>query len=177
MTAEVAQVSVHEIAGRLRDHYLGAVCSGTDSRTDNNVEADETLVRDSRLTGVNTNANPDGGRRERALNLERSVEGGSSPRERNEERVPLRINLDPAIASKSRPQKTAVLTHNRGVVLAELVKELRRALNVREKEGDRPTWEAGHRSTLRLKPTNDDYTSMPRRGVAETDVSATQPHG
>lgn len=61
MIAQVAKVSIHEIAGRLRDHYLRAMRGSTDSRSDNNVEADESLVGDRWLTCVNTDANPDRG--------------------------------------------------------------------------------------------------------------------
>jgi hypothetical protein len=59
--AQVAKLSIHEIASRLRNHYLRTVRGSTDSRSDNNVKADETLVRDRRLTCVNTDPNPDRG--------------------------------------------------------------------------------------------------------------------
>jgi hypothetical protein len=90
------------------------------------------------------------------LSLERSVKGSSSPRERDEERIPLRIDLDPAAVSEGCPKKTAMLSHDRGVALAELAKKLRRTLNVREDEGDRSTWKARHPSRVRRKDLNDD---------------------
>jgi hypothetical protein len=56
------------------------------------------------------------------LSPEGSIERGPSTREHDEERVPLRIDLDPAVVSEGCPKKTAVLGQDRGVVLAELMK-------------------------------------------------------
>ena len=59
-------------------------------------------------------------------------------RERDEERVALRVDLDAAVPRERVPQHPPVLGQRLRIPLrAELVQQPRRALDVREQEGDR----------------------------------------
>ncbi len=59
-----------------------------------------------------------------------------SARERHEERVALGIDLDARVCGEGIPQQPPVLGKKVGVCRSVLLKESRRALDVREEEGD-----------------------------------------
>ena len=60
-----------------------------------------------------------------------------APRERDEERVPLRVDLDAAVLCERVAHHTPVLGQQLRIPLAELVQQPRRALDVREQERHR----------------------------------------
>ena len=57
---------------------------------------------------------------------------------RDEEAVPLRVDLDAAVQRERRPQQPAVIGQGLRVPLAERVQQPGRPLDVGEQEGDRP---------------------------------------
>ena len=68
----------------------------------------------------------------------RRRDGARRGRERDEEPVPLRVHLDPAVRGAGRADQAPVLRERLGVALgAELVQQPRRPLHVREEERDR----------------------------------------
>jgi hypothetical protein len=64
--------------------------------------------------------------------------------EGNEESIPLRVDLDPAVAEERISQRPAMLGQHLCIRVAELVEQPRRALDVGEEEGDRPGRELTH---------------------------------
>jgi hypothetical protein len=74
--------------------------------------------------------------RERALGLRGRRRCVHRARESDEERVALRIDLDAAVAGEGSAQDAAMLRQHLGIVLAELVQQPGRPLDIREEEGD-----------------------------------------
>ena len=71
-----------------------------------------------------------------------SCESAGRGRKREEEGVPLRVDLDSAFPVARRADDLTVLGKNGRVdLLAERVQEPRRALDVGEEEGDGASWE------------------------------------
>ena len=72
------------------------------------VDADVTLIRDERLTRVDADPHADRAA-QRRLRLLRRRQRIRRPRERDEERIPLRIHLQTTVASKRLTQHPTVL--------------------------------------------------------------------
>ena len=76
------------------------------------------------------------------------VSGGSDgvgrTRERDEERVPLRVHLDPAVPRKGLAQHAAVLREHVRIALPQFVQETGRTLDVREQQRDSPARKLRH---------------------------------
>ncbi len=86
-------------------------------------------------------------------------------REGDEERVALRIHLDPAVRGDRLADDAAVRCERVGVRIgAELVEQLRRAFHVGEEEGDRPGRKLGAHVCMMLR---DDAAG---RGAASLNV-------
>src|SRR6266487_2073445 len=134
--AEVAElVPVDERRARSRDENLPAVPGGSDACRAMDVRADVALLREQRRAGVETH--PD---RQLELRLcgAGGVKGSGRSRERNQERVALRVHLDAAASPGRLTQNAAVLRERIRIVLrAELLQEPRRPLDVGEEKGDR----------------------------------------
>ena len=138
MLAEVAKLALDELRARRGHEHLTAVAGGSYARGAVDVVSYIALVGQKRRSGVQ--ADPD-------LHLpgrERTREGGSGRersrrgREREEEGVTLRIDLDPALPGAGLADDAAVLGERIGVALGtEGVQELGRALDVGEEESDR----------------------------------------
>jgi hypothetical protein len=118
---------------------LASVASGRNPSRDVHVIADVTLAGYERCPRVQPDAHADrsccqllrdrGGGRERAR---RRLKG-------DEERIPLRVDLNPAVRSARLPHDAPVLAESIRISLrAKLVQELRRALYVREEKRDGP---------------------------------------
>ena len=119
-----------------------------DPRRAVHVPADVALVRHDRRPGVDAHADGDRGRGQRLLGLPRRVERPRRGRERVEERVALGVDLDAAEAPEDLPEDVALLAEDSGVALvAELVEEARRALDVREEKRHRAARELRHGAT------------------------------
>jgi hypothetical protein len=137
--AEVAEAvrAVKERGGRGRDEHLTAVAAGGDAGRAVNVSADVALLSEMRRTGVEAHAHPDRAGREALERLPRRGERTRRGREGDEERVSLRVDLNPAVGAERAPHDPAVLGERLRVALsAELVQELGRTLHVGEEERD-----------------------------------------
>ena len=84
-------------------------------------------------------------RGERALGLDRRVGRVLGAREREEERVALRVDLGAAASLHGAAHDPPVVVHDLRVVVAELLQQPRRALDVAEEEGDRSAGKRAHR--------------------------------
>ena len=133
--AEVAYgLAGDEVARRLRQEHLAAVPGGGDPRRAVDVDPDVALVGHDRLARVEPHADADRSVAERRLPVGGGGDRVGCARERDEERVALRVHLDAAVPRKRLPQHTTVLAQQLRVALAVLVQQPRRALDVREEE-------------------------------------------
>ena len=139
----VGQARAEERARRLREEDLPAAADGADAGRAHDVEPDVALLVDRRLAGVQAHphahvrlAGP-GLRRVRALSLDRGGHRVARAREREEERVALRVDLDPVARSERVADEASVRRQHVAVVVTEALEELRRVLDVGEHEGDR----------------------------------------
>ena len=149
MLAELDEaVGTYELAGRLRDEHLPAVPHRGDPRGAVDVEPDVPLVGDDRLARVNAHADADRPGRQRRLALLRGGQRITRARERNEERVALRVDLDPVVRGERCTKRAAMLAERVGVAVTELVQQLRRALDVGEEEGDGSAGKLAHRAMI-----------------------------
>ena len=127
---------------RLGDEDLAAVPGRADPRRADDVQADVALLADGRLAGVQAHphahvdaAGPivggegsltvDGGARRRL------ARAGTSRRS-----VALRVDLVPAGGLEDLPQQPPMVGHDLPVVVAQLLQQPRRALDVREQKSD-----------------------------------------
>jgi hypothetical protein len=80
-----------------------------------------------------------------ALEISRRLNGCAGPIERDEEGIPLRVDLVAAVPIEHLPQELAVILQQVAVLLgAEVSQEPRRSLDVGEQEGDSPSWPFRH---------------------------------
>jgi hypothetical protein len=136
--AEVGErQATDEFACRLREHDLASVRRRADSRREVHVVSDVPLVCQEGRSGVQPDAQVDAARSERVGDRLRRSHRSRCVGEREEERVPLRVDLDSAMRCGRVTNDAAMLSHGEGVGLcAKLVQELRRALHIGEEEGD-----------------------------------------
>ena len=153
VVAEVAHLEAvaDEVARRLREHDLTSVCACADTRTAREVDADVVPAgRQLRLPRVDAHPDPDRLAlgpvvcRERALPGRRPLDGVMCTREREEERVALRVVLDAAVRGERLAQQAPVRGEGVVVADAEESREPRRPLDVREEERDRPLRQLRH---------------------------------
>ena len=94
-------------ARRLGEQNLAAVPGGADPRRAHDVQPDVALVADGRLAGVQPHPHADlrvlGPRvvAQRALGRDGRLDGGAGAREREEERVALRVHLRAALLAEA----------------------------------------------------------------------------
>ena len=119
--AEVAHLGTGEIRGRLRQEHLPAVPGGGDPRRPVHVEPDVALVGPERLARVQAHPHAHRAVRKRALRVGGGRHGVGRAREGDEERVALRVDLDPVVPPPGVPQRTAVLGEHVRVPVAELL--------------------------------------------------------
>ena len=102
------------------------------------------LGREGRCSRVKPHTYLDRADCQRVLPVESRIHSLACGREGDEERVALRVDLDPAVGGESLPQRTTVLGQRLRVRLRpERVKQPRRALDVGEEERDRAGREVG----------------------------------
>ena len=128
---------VEQCPGRFAEQHLAAVSRRHYARRPVHVASYVALVGDERRPGVKAHTHVDGTGRQRFREHGRGRESTGRRREGEEEGVALRIDLDSVLGGACLPDDPTVLGERLGVGLrAELVQELRRALDVREEEGD-----------------------------------------
>ena len=110
---------------------------GCDTGGEVHLLPDVSLVAQARLSGVQADTQVDRAGSERTRHLGSSRECSWSGWEGEEERVSLRIDLDPAVRRAGRTHHPPVLGERLVVCLVpDLLEELRRSLHVGEEEGD-----------------------------------------
>jgi hypothetical protein len=135
---QVAHLDAGEIRRRLREQHLAAVPGGGDPRRAVHVEADVALDIFHRLARVEAHPHAHGPVRQRELRVGRGRHRIGCPREGNEERIARRLDFDSAMPRPHPPQHTVVLRKHACITVAELLQQVRRALDVSKEERDRP---------------------------------------
>jgi hypothetical protein len=135
---------VEQVSGRPRHEHLAAVAGAHYPCTVMDVDADVALLRYDRLARVEPHPDAHLPVGERLLTLERRRGCVGRTREGDEERVPLGVDLDAAVARERLAQRAPVLCEHRGVAVAELMEQSRRALDISKEEGDGPLGELSH---------------------------------
>jgi hypothetical protein len=111
------------------------------------VDSDVALVGYEWLAGVDPHPNANRAA-EGSLSLVRCYERILRPGERDEEGVALRVDLDPTMPGEGLAQDLPMLSERVCIGIAELVEQLRRALDVGEEEGDGAGGELAHPSMI-----------------------------
>jgi hypothetical protein len=94
-------------------------------------------VDQKRRAGVHTDPDLNRTAAQSLMRLLRSGERPMRRRERDEERITLRVNLNAAVSPERVPQSPTMLSERLGVQFgAELLQQSRRAFDVREQERD-----------------------------------------
>ena len=129
---------------RLADEHLTAVRERGDSRAAVDVDPDVAFRRHRRRARVHSHPDGDRAGGERRLSLAGGGESAARGWKSDEERVALRVDLDPAVRGERIPERAAVLGERLGVRLRpERVEQPRRAFDVREEERHRASRERG----------------------------------
>jgi hypothetical protein len=105
------------------------------------VDSDVSLVRQPRLTRMQSHANPDRAVRERALAVRGGGDRIGSSAEGDEERVTLRVHLDAVVIGERRPESPPMLVQRLLITVAELMQQSRRALDIRKQQRHYAGWE------------------------------------
>src|SRR2546423_11617964 len=115
---------------------MPAVTGRRDPRGSVEVRADIPLLRQYRRPGVKSHPHR---KLELALSLTRRLERTWRGRKGDEERVTLRVDLDAGVVLERLPQDAPMLGQRvRIALLAELVQQPRRPLDIRKEERNRP---------------------------------------
>jgi hypothetical protein len=99
-----------------------------------NVEPDVPLFGEQRLAGVEPDADPDWALAQHLVGVDRGRECATGTRERDEERVSLRADLDAAVPSENRTKTTMVIPEQIYTGIPNFLQQPRRALNVGEQK-------------------------------------------
>ena len=124
------------------------MAGGTDPRSAHDVQPDVALFADRRLARVQAHAHANlrpagpGVVAQRALRRDRGLGRVACAREREEERVTLRVHLGAAALAETLADDPPVRRHDVAVGVAELLQQPRRPLDVGEDERDRSAGEA-----------------------------------
>ena len=132
--AQVADVSVHERTGRLREEHLAAVADGGDPGALVHVEADVSLLGQARLARVQPHPHANRPVGKYALAIRSSGDRVRRAGEGDEERVTLRVDLDAVVIGEHRAEPPPMLLQRLSVVVAKCVQQPRRALHVGEQQ-------------------------------------------
>ncbi len=149
MLAELLQPVPQELSGRLRDEYLAAVPGGGDPRRAVNLEPDIALVGDGGLAGVDPHPHADRAACKRGLPVTCRGERVGSPRESDEERVALRVDLESIMRRERVTQHPPMHGESVRVPVSELAQQASRPLDIREEERDSPGRQLAHPPIIR----------------------------
>lgn len=119
----------------------------SDPRRAMHVEPDVSLLRDERLAGVDSHTHLDRPCGKGCLSLLCRRDRVRGAREGDEERIALRVDLDPARLLESLAESPPMLAQQFGVAGAVLAKKPRRTCDIGEEECDR----AGRKSWTHLR--------------------------
>ena len=120
-----------------------------DARRAVHVHTHVALVRKERLSRVQAHAHADGPRCKRIVGFRYRCERVGRLGKGDEERIPLGIHLDAAVARERLAQHPAVLGEDVRVIIPELLQQPRRSFHVRKQEGDCPGRQVGHADMMR----------------------------
>ena len=95
---------------------------------------------------MNSDAHTNGTVGQAVLRVPRRVDGVAGTGEHVEERVSLHVHLDAAVLRQRRTEDSSMFRQNVGVSVTEVIQQLRRALDVGEKESDCSGREFAHSS-------------------------------
>ena len=133
----------------LRDQDLTPVPRRGDARGAVHIDTDIALGSEHRLACVNSHSNSNHAALKSALTVTRSIESIACARERDEEGVSLRVHLDARVIREGSPQHTSVRRESMDILVAELVEQTSRPLDVGEEEGDSPGGKLWHGSMMK----------------------------
>jgi len=137
--AQIHHLGLHELDRRPGEDDLPSMAGGGNAGGQVDVLSDVAFVGHERRTGVQTYPEMDRSGVETLRDHPRGLHCARCGGERNEKRVALGVDLDPALLRTRLAYDPPVLRERLGVPLgAEPVQELRRALDVGEEEGDGP---------------------------------------
>ncbi len=144
MSAQIAQRRVVKQRGsRLGDKHLAAMTGGHDPRGPVHIHPDVIRSHQQWVAGMNAHPHPQFGvvrpfrRSQRPLPSRSRLRRVLSPPEHNEERVPLRPDLVPAVTRKRLPQQPAVtLEHHHVPLGTQPLQQSCRALDVGKQQSD-----------------------------------------
>ena len=138
MLAEVAEVRIEKRRRRRRDKYLPSMAGSGNPRRSMNVLPDIALLGHERRARVKADPYADRARGEGVNQLGCSGKRSRRGREGDEEGVPLRIDLHPAVGDECLAQNAAMLRERVRVVLrTDLVQQPCRTFHIREQERHR----------------------------------------
>ena len=131
-----------QLARGARDQHLPAVAGSADPRRAMHVQADVIILSDFRLAGVDAHPHahvdalgPTLGRK-RPLRAHRGGDRVARPREGDEERVALGVDLATVVLVERRAQQALMLGQHLGVAAAQPRQQPRRTLDVAEQKRD-----------------------------------------
>ena len=137
-------------------------------------KADVTLIADARLAGMQAHPHSDGASLGPRVGGEVALRvGGRSDcvlraSEGDEERISLRVHFAATVRGERGAQDPLVVRERVPVARAELLQHKRRALDVREEEGDGAAWELEHT----LKDEADRPKTEAQNNDAELSVAS-----
>ena len=138
MLAEIGELELGEACRCCGNEDLASVAGRGDACGSMDVVADVALVRQQRRARVQPGSHLNRARSERSRHRLGCDYGTGGCREREEEGVALRVDLDAALGSACLADRPAMLGQSFGVGIgSELVEQPRRALDVGEEERDR----------------------------------------
>ena len=138
MLAEVVERPVlQELAGGVRDDDLAAVPCSADPGGAVDVDAYVPLFRGNRRSRMEAHAHADRPAGERLLSARSRRDSADRRRECVEEGVALGVDLDTVVSGERVSQGAPVVGEDRGIAVAMLLDQPRRALDVGEEQRDR----------------------------------------
>src|SRR5919201_5199857 len=121
---------------RLGHKDLATVACSGNAGSAMHVDPGLALVREQRLSGMQSHANPNRTIREGVASLGRCGQCVGCLGKSNEECVALRVDLDTTVARERGPQHAPVVGKKLDIAVTELLQQTRRSLHVCEKKRD-----------------------------------------
>ena len=165
MLSQVHELDIDDRGRCLGENDLAAVARRGDASGEVDVVADVALVGKEGSTGMQPDAHLDRAGDEHLGEGRSGVECAGRGREREEEGVALRVDLDTTLGGARLPDDAPMLCQRLRVGLgAELVQQLRRPLDVGEEEG--------HRAGRKLGPhRGPNHEAVAARGLVTRVVA------